>query len=354
MTNESHHAQASLIKPEEHVDGVKSPGEASIELLVSAFAPVKDELNQLGKQIGSYVTCETQVAQDVLNHVLNAGGKRIRPAIFFMSARLSSYDGAQLIPMAAVAEFIHTASLLHDDVIDDSKLRRGHPSGNAIWGDRVAVLVGDLIYARASEMMAETGCIEVVKTYAKAIRVMSEGEILQLESLFSTNFQRDDYFKVLFGKTGILIASLCKVAGILAKLSEEKTQALYNFGLNVGYAFQLLDDALDYSGTDEVLGKKKYMDLFEGKITLPLIIAYEKSSVAEQYVIVDILRKSIRNEHEINKIIALINKYNSRAETLSLAAQYTEKAMASLSIFSPSQEREDLENLARFLLRRIY
>ncbi len=324
------------------------------QIIASAFAPVKSQLNQLNKNISSYVVCETQVAQDVLNHVLNAGGKRIRPAIFFMSARLCAYAGDHLIPMAAVAEFIHTASLLHDDVIDDSKLRRGQPSGNAIWGDRVAILVGDLIYARASEMMAETGCIEVVKTYAKAIRIMSEGEILQLESLFSINFSRDDYFKVLFGKTGILIASLCQVAGILAKLPKKETQALYDFGLNVGYAFQLLDDALDYSGDDLTLGKKKYTDLVEGKFTLPLIIAYEKSTPGEKSLIIDILSKKSRLDADIENIMALIKKYSSREETLNLASEYTEKAMASLSVFPPSPEREDLENLARFLLHRIF
>ena len=231
-------------------------------------------------------------------------------------------------------------------------MRRGKPSGNSIWGDEVAVLMGDLIYSRASEMMAATGNLEIVKTFANAIKVMSEGEILQLENLYNLKMSQETYFKILSAKTGALIGSACKASGLLAAASPEQITALFEFGKYVGIAFQLIDDAIDYTSTTEDLGKNQFTDIEEGKLTLPLLMLLEKASTDEIKQIESCVHKEKLTRSDTNCLLELLSHYQTPQETLKIAHQYTVRAIDYLNIFPESEERSWLQGLATILTKR--
>lgn len=323
------------------------------ELVAAALQPVAADLQKLNVCIGSLTGAETRTARDVISHVFSNGGKRIRPALFFFASRLMDYDGEHLLPMAAVCEFVHTASLLHDDVIDNSTLRRNKPTANRIWGDEASVLTGDLIYARASEMMADTGSLEIVSMFARAIRLMSEGELLQLEHLYNPNITELDYFKILENKTAVLLAAACRAPAVLAGATPAECNALSTFGRAVGYAFQLMDDALDYAGTDSAFGKKTLADLPEGKVTLPIMLLREQATSTEWRSIESLILKSDISSKDMKSVLALVDEYDTAGQTLAKAEEWTKIAIAALDEFSPSPAREDLKRLANSLLMRI-
>lgn len=323
------------------------------KLIAEALLPVADNLSKLSELIGPLTGAQTHTANEVIRHVFLAGGKRIRPALFFFVAKLVNYDGPHLMNMAAVCEFVHSASLLHDDVIDNSTLRRNKPTANSIWGDEASVLTGDLIYARASELMASTGSLEIVSIFAKAIRLMSEGELLQLEHLYNPDMPEKAYFEILENKTATLLAATCRAPAVLAGRPKEECDALETFGRCVGYAFQLLDDALDYAGQAEIFGKKTLADLPEGKITLPLMLLRSQASPEEWQPIEKIIRKLEISPRDMAAVQAWIDHYDTAGQTLARAEQYTTKALDALSIFPPSSQRNELERLASRLLMRL-
>jgi octaprenyl-diphosphate synthase len=321
-------------------------------LVEQALAPVADDLSELSLRISSYVPAETRSAQAVIKHVLTAGGKRIRPALFFMSARMLGYRGDHYFPIAAVTEFVHTASLLHDDVVDNSSLRRGKPTANSIYGDETSVLVGDLIYSTASEMMAATGNMEIVKTFARAIRLMSDGELLQLENLFNPEIGEATYLRILEFKTAILIEAACRSAGLLAGASDERCEALRRFGHSVGMAFQLIDDALDYTGSTALVGKATLSDLVEGKVTMPVIQLLRLLPPAEAERLAEGLRADEISDATVNEVARLVERHDTAERTVERAHVYTVDAMAALATFPPSEHRDVLETLANRLLFR--
>jgi octaprenyl-diphosphate synthase len=241
---------------------------------------------------------------------------------------------------------------LHDDVVDDSSLRRGKPTANSIWGDQASVLVGDLIYARASELMAQTGSLDIVETFAAAIRHMSEGELFQLEQVFNLATTEETYFRILNFKTAVLIAASCKSAGILAKASTAEISALEEFGAAVGMAFQLVDDALDYLGSREIFGKPTNSDLLEGKVTLPIILLKERATGLELESLKAILSKPKVTQSDIHIVCELVNKYDAAKATIDRANEFTDKALNALKIFPESTARKDLETLAKRLVWR--
>ncbi len=282
-------------------------------------------------------------------------GKMIRPALYLLSCKLVNYDGPDKFPMAAVSEFVHTASLLHDDVIDNSTLRRNKPTVHSIWGDESAVLLGDLIYARASEMMAETKNLTIVSSFARAIRYMSESELLQLENVFNFNIDEDIYFKILFGKTAVLIGTACKCAGLLGTCSPEQIEGLEEFGLKIGIAFQLIDDALDFLGDDHMMGKKSCIDLQEGKVTLPLILLKNFLSQDERSELTALYAKGVFSRDEIARISYFVQKYKTAELTLERARDLTAIPLAMLKrCFPSSPDRSNLETLAKYLSFRAF
>ena len=296
-------------------------------------------------------------ARAVIDHVFGAGGKRIRPALYFMCCQLLGYRGQHYYPIAAVAEFVHTASLLHDDVVDNSTVRRNKPTANSIYGDVTSVLVGDLIYSTASEIMASTGDMEIVRTFARAIRLMSDGELLQLENLFNGSVTETTYLRILECKTAILIEAACKSAGLLARASAAETAALARFGHAVGIAFQLIDDALDYTGSIQLVGKDTLSDLADGKVTIPVIKLVSIAAPAEVEHISRLLSPQSFSSGRVSKetiseIARLVAKYDTASLTVDHAQRYTQIAMDALETFPASAERDVLENLAKTLLYR--
>jgi octaprenyl-diphosphate synthase len=271
-----------------------------------------------------------------------------------MSCRLLGYQGPHYYSIAAVTEFVHTASLLHDDVVDHSTIRRGKPTANSIYGDESSVLVGDLVYSTASEMMAATGDMEIVKTFAEAIRLMSDGELLQLESLFKADLPEETYLRILECKTAILIAAACKSAALLAKAPTPVKEALAQFGYGVGMAFQLIDDALDYLGSEDQVGKSTLADLPEGKVTMPVLLLMKVANPTD----VDVVRQTLALDpippEAAQKVSRLVARYDTANATIERAQHYTQLAMDALHSFPTSPERDALENLASKLLLRFH
>ena len=330
----------------------ESHASAEKQLIDHALAPVAGELQALAPHLTSLLKANTASGRHIIEHVLGAGGKRVRPALYFFVSKLVGYRGEHLLPMAAVCEYVHTASLLHDDVIDNSSLRRGKPTPNKIWGDESAVLVGDLIYSRASELMAETGSLEIVQLFARAIRLMSDGELLQLEHLYNPAMPEKAYFEIIDNKTSVLLAAVCQAPAILANAGQQEQMALAEFGRCVGYAFQLLDDALDYAGSDSIFGKKTLADLPEGKVTLPVILLKTHATTQEWAFVEGLIHNEEISTDAMLKVLDLVNKYDTAGKTLEAAANWTDRALAALEIFPKSQNRSDLEILARRLLMR--
>ena len=317
-----------------------------------ALTPVAADLEDLNRNISGFLPSESVTSRQVIDHGVASGGKRIRPALYFFVCRMLGYRGEHLIPIAAVTEFVHAASLLHDDVVDNSTLRRNKPTPNSIWGDQAAVLSGDLVYARASEMMADTGSLEIVKLFARAIRLMSEGELLQLENVFNPRVSPETYLRILNCKTAVLIAAACRSAGVLGGATVEQREALARFGELTGVAFQLIDDALDYLSSSARFGKPTLADLKEGKVTMPVILLRDLATGAEQTRISETLARETLEDADIEWIARLVEKHGTALRTIEIATEYTLEAVRCLSVFPESSERADLETLAMKLVRR--
>lgn len=321
-------------------------------MIDQALAPVADDLEELNRRLLDFIPIETDSARAVLRHVFGSGGKRIRPALYFMCCRMLGYRGDHYYSIAAVTEFVHTASLLHDDVVDNSTLRRNKPTANSIYGDETSVLVGDLVYSTASEMMAATGDMEIVRTFARAIRLMSDGELLQLESLYKPGLAETTYLRILECKTAILIEAACKSAGLLARLPLERIQALARFGHGVGMAFQLIDDALDYTGSETLIGKATLSDLAEGKVTMPVIMLMKALPAADRERLAKAMTAQTIEAATVREVAELIERYGTAEQTVERAETYTQVAMDALLSFPPSSDRDVLETLANRLLFR--
>jgi octaprenyl-diphosphate synthase len=253
---------------------------------MSASGPVMttplDALAELEPKLVEYLLTPNEPTNQVIAHIIASGGKRIRPRLFLTCCDLIGYEGPHRHPIAAVCEYIHTASLLHDDVIDNSTLRRGKPTVNSVWGDETAVLAGDLIYAAACRLMVRTGSLPLIDCFAECIRYMSESELYQLQLLWKWNTTQSEYLKVVDGKTAMLFAASCQTPAFLAACDAAVAEALFAYGQALGTAFQIADDCLDYTQSEKQTGKPAVSDLFEGKVTLPLICALENATPSER------------------------------------------------------------------------
>ena len=300
---------------------------------LKCYDEIHADLSALEENLIGFLKTESVTATKVSSHIFAQGGKRVRPALYFMACRALNYQGPQYHPMAVVPEYIHAASLLHDDVLDDSTLRRGKPAARKIWGDESSVLTGDLIYARASELMAQTGCLKIVEGFAHTVRKMSEGELIQLENIFNTQLKKSTYLKIIEYKTAILLARSCEAAAFLAQ-REDLSPDFYAFGLNVGLAFQIIDDAIDFSQPGGTTGKKSFSDLNEGKFTLPLLVLRSRISPEEWDALTGVFIAEIKNvtllQETAEKIIAKIFEYDCVAETFKEAQIFTDRALSAL------------------------
>ncbi len=318
----------------------------------TVIALLKDELAAVESQFKKNLASDVKLVSQVGDYVLSSGGKRIRPMLLLLSARLCGYQGDKHIELAGVVEFIHTATLLHDDVVDSANLRRGNRSANSVWGNQASVLVGDFLFAKSFSVMVGSESLRILKILSDTTTQLAEGEILQLINTCDLEVDEPRYLQVVRDKTAILIAAACQVAGVLAGVSDEQELALREFGLEIGTAFQLMDDALDYVADEEDFGKEKGHDLFEGKMTLPLIHAYANSTAAEQEEISRIIDAEELIPEDLDYICNLIEDKDGIAYTYKRAKARIEQAKQHLDIFPDGEARQALFTLADYVVSR--
>ena len=284
---------------------------------------------------------------------LDSGGKRIRALLTMGCSKLGGYlEGDRDVNLAACVELIHSATLLHDDVIDQSKVRRGNKTPNHIWGNQSSILVGDYLLSRCFEMMVEDGNIEVLKLLSSTSSKIAQGEVLQLQHRGEVDMLEETYLKIISSKTAELFAASTKVGAILSDKNNKKKEALEFYGRNLGLTFQIADDTLDYNSELKLFGKKIGKDFYEGKVTLPIILLFQKSNIEEKKKLKDIFSKNIKEEKDFNYSLSLIKKYNIINACYQKAQHYINLASNSLSVFNDCEEKDILENLTSFSLSR--
>jgi octaprenyl-diphosphate synthase len=295
---------------------------------------------------------EVPVIPALAEHLISAGGKRLRPLVAIAAARLCSGEGDACLKLATAVEFIHTATLLHDDVVDGSKLRRGKVAAHLIWGGATSVLVGDFLFARAFELMVETGSLRVLDILSKASSVIAEGEVLQLTRAHDLNLDQPTYLEIIRAKTAELFAAAAEAGAVSANAPDERSAALRSYGMNLGLAFQLADDVLDYGGAAETLGKNAGDDFREGKATLPLLLAIARSGPREAEFWERAVGRLDQTEADFRRARELVIGTGALEATLDAAADYAEAAKDALKPFAASPWRTALEELADFAVSR--
>ncbi len=313
---------------------------------------VADDLQLCNRTIVARMESDVALIPQLAAHLVAAGGKRIRPLLTLAAARMCGYAGTRHVDLAACVEFIHTATLLHDDVVDDSKLRRGLASANAVFGNKASVLVGDFLFARAFQLMVSDGSLEVLGILSKAAATIAEGEVLQLVTQNDLASGEAQYLDVIRGKTAALFAAACEVGAVVATRPAVEQQALESYGGLLGMAFQLVDDALDYAADQATLGKTVGDDFREGKVTLPVLIAYAAGDETERAFWRRTIDDSEQTDADLDHAMALIARHGTIAATLARAAEFVAEAKASLAVFAPSEYREALEAVADYTVNR--
>jgi octaprenyl-diphosphate synthase len=287
-------------------------------------------------------------------HIIAAGGKRLRPMLTLAAARLCGYRGNRHIALAAAVEFIHTATLLHDDVVDDSNLRRGLATANAVWGNKASVLVGDFLFSRAFELMVEDGSLPVLSILSRASAVIAEGEVLQLVTSNDVATSETAYLEVINAKTAQLFAAASRIGAVVADRTDAEEQALESYGRNLGIAFQLIDDMLDYSAQQSELGKRVGDDFRDGKITLPVVLALRAADEREREFWRRTLEDTEQRDGDLEHAIELMRRHGTLAATLERAREYGAAARRALASFRDSPEHQALDEVIEFCLERGY
>lgn len=313
---------------------------------------IADDKQAVDRLIQARLASNVVLIDQISHYIINSGGKRLRPVLVLLAARALGYQGTHHIDLAAVVEFIHTATLLHDDVVDASELRRGQQSANAVFGNEASVLVGDFLYSRAFQMMVDVGSMRVMQILSDATNTIAEGEVLQLLNCHDPDTTEERYMDVIHYKTAKLFEAACQLGAVLAGRPADEEQAMARYGMHLGTAFQLIDDVLDYSASSEQLGKNIGDDLAEGKPTLPLIYAMRHGSPEQAALI----RSAIENGGRENmaEITAAIESTGAIAYTSRSARQEADRALAELANFPDSPYKQALAALAEFSVARAY
>ena len=313
---------------------------------------IADDLARLESTIQKLITTKIGFIKEIVNHIIRSGGKRVRPILIILTARLCGYKGEKHIPYAAIIEFIHTATLLHDDVVDNAQTRRGSSTANTLWGNEPSVLVGDFLFSKSFELMAHNGNEEIMRIMSEATTSLAEGEILERLKTCDIDTTEEEYFEIIKNKTASLFSAACEVGAILGRVNQTKRAALRDFGYNLGMAFQLTDDVLDYTSYDAVLGKRVGTDLKEGKVTLPLIHALVSSAEKEKDYINTVINNTKVTARDFVRVGKIIKKYGGVEYTTNATRQFIEKAKLNLKAFKPSAYKESLATLADYILGR--
>ena len=316
---------------------------------------VGGKLEDVSQRIKYKLASEINLIHKMTDYHVKSGGKRIRPLLTLASSKLCGYkNGNRDVNLAACIELIHNATLLHDDVIDNSNLRRGIKTANSIWGNQSSILVGDYLFSRCFEMMVEDGSQEILKLLSSTSSKIAQGEVLQLEHKGEIDMLEETYFNIINMKTAALFAAATKVGACLGNKSKKEKDALSSYGKNLGLAFQIADDALDYFSSKKIFGKEIGKDFYEGKTTLPLIIIFQRANSEERTFLKEIFNKKKRTEDDFSETLALINKYKAVQATFKRAEYFVNISYHALGIFEYSEEKKSLQNLAEFSLNRTF
>ena len=316
---------------------------------------VGDKLDKVSLRIKYKLASEINLIHKMTDYHVKSGGKRIRPLLTLASAKLCGYkSGDRDVNLAACIELIHNATLLHDDVIDNSKLRRGIKTANSVWGNQSSILVGDYLFSRCFEMMVEDGSQEILKLLSSTSSRIAQGEVLQLEHKGEVDLLEETYFNIINMKTATLFAAATRVGACLGNKSKKEKDALESYGKNLGLAFQIADDALDYFSTKTIFGKEIGKDFYEGKTTMPLIIIFQRSNTEERNFLKEIFKKKNRNEDDFSETLTLINKYKAVQASFKRAEHFVNISYDALGIFQHSEEKKILQNLTEFSLNRSF
>jgi len=311
-----------------------------------------EEMGQVETLIADRMESPVGMIPDVADHLVSAGGKRLRPMIAVAAGRLLDYDGDGHLRLAAAVEFIHTATLLHDDVVDQSGLRRGREAANLVWGNSASVLVGDFLFARAFNLMVEAGSLDALNVLASASSTIAEGEVKQLAAIGDITLSPEDYTDIIESKTAALFAAAAEAPAVLAGANAEQRAAMATYGRELGLAFQLVDDALDYAGATAKLGKAVGDDFREGKITAPTAIAIAGADETEREFWRRTLSEVNQSDGDFARALDLVAKHDGVTRTLDMARERAERAEGALAVFKPGELRETLADLTRYLLQR--
>jgi len=318
----------------------------------AVLALIGEDLKNVEMQFKKDLDSNVPLIRKVGEYVLSSGGKRIRPAMLLLAARLCEYAGSRHIPLASVVEFIHTATLLHDDVVDSANMRRGIASANSLWGNEASVLVGDFLFSKSFSLMVADGDLDVLRVLSAATTKIAEGEVLQLICTSDVDITEDKYIEVVVCKTAVLLAAACQAGAIIAGATPEQEAALAAFGMDLGIAFQLMDDTLDYTADEKEFGKSIGHDLEEGKVTLPLIETLRHCSKDERDLVGEIIVKEELSDADFEQVLALVNTHGGIDYTVNRARDYVASAKARIEIFADSPVRTAMSRLADYVVTR--
>lgn len=337
-----------------HANTQSAGAKATQTSLAHLRALVEPDLKRVDALILEQVESDITLIPQLARYIIAAGGKRLRPAMTLLCARMCGHQGARHVALAAAVEFIHTATLLHDDVVDESALRRGRATANDVWGNKSSVLVGDFLLSRAFQLMVSDGSLAVLKTLSDASAVIAQGEVLQLLSANDPETTEERYFEVITAKTATLFSAACKIGAEVTE-RDEYIAPLREFGLALGIAFQLVDDALDYAAEQETLGKTVGDDFREGKVTLPVIHAYRNGTEEERAFWQRVMQgESEQHEGDLATALGYIHAHGALEETRKRAESYCERAREALAIFPASPEKDALLEAVAFCVERLY
>ena len=313
---------------------------------------VKDDLSEIEVALEQNLNPHFDLVSQIAGHILFSGGKRLRPLLMVLSARLCDYDGNYEKTFSTIFEYLHAATLLHDDLVDEATLRRGKPVANSIWGNAIAVLVGDFLLARSLSIAAETKRPDVIKVVAEITENMSQGEIHQLMKKGCIDLTEKEYMEIIRRKTAVLFQGTCRVGALISGVSKEKEDALAGYGFNLGIAFQMVDDLLDYSQDTPVLGKKVGADLKEGKLTLPVIYSLKSADEKDRIQMEKIIKDKGFSMEDFETLIAFMKKYGGQTYTEKVAQKYVKNSKNALETFKNSTTKEILLSIADYTLVR--
>ena len=315
---------------------------------------VAADLNHVNAVILERMQSEVALIPELAGHLIAGGGKRMRPMLTLASARLLDYQGTRQHKLAAAVEFIHTATLLHDDVVDGSGLRRGRRTANIIWGNPASVLVGDFLFSRSFELMVEDGSLKVLKILSHASNIIAEGEVNQLSAQRQVETSEDRYLDIIDAKTAALFAAACKIAAVIAEREEAIEWALDSFGRNLGIAFQLVDDAIDYAEDSATMGKDQGDDFRDGKVTLPVILAYARGNETDRQFWRDAMSGERNSDEDLAYARQLLGSTDALADTLQRARHYGQRAIDALGPFASGRAKAGMVEAVEFAVARAY